>query len=123
MKKSFKWEKFMLDCFKFILDCAICLELMVVSYIIFFIPTSFLIGFLFIDLIGISSIDILNGFGDYALLFTLCPIFFFNIWFFLEKKHIIKYRIHRLSFWFMFIVVIICWWLLAYELANGGFKN
>ncbi|MCR6571525.1 hypothetical protein [Campylobacter insulaenigrae] len=55
------------------------------------------------------------------MLFTLCHIAFFTIWFLLEKRSIIKYKIHKLSFWIVFAFTNSVWWYLAYWLANGGF--
>lgn len=101
----------------FIFDCFICLFLMIISYIIFFIPTLFLLTP--ISLLLPSNFHILNGFGDWALLFTLCHILLFITWFyFLEKKNIIKYRMCKSSFWCVFILFTAFWWYFAYVLAN-----
>lgn len=108
---------------KFILDCFTCCGLTIISYFIFFFPIFYFIGFLFIDFIGINSISILGGFGNYALLFTLCHIALFAIWFLLKKRNIIKYKIHKLSFSMVFAFANSFWWYLAYWLANGGFSK
>ncbi|EII0701274.1 hypothetical protein L8648_001619 [Campylobacter lari] len=105
---------------KFVLDCFACCGLTIISYFVFFLPIIYLIRFIY--LIGINM-DILNGFGDHALLFTLCHIAFFTIWFLLEKRNIIKYKIHKLSFWIVFAFANSFWWYLAYWLANGGFHK
>ena len=95
---------------KFILDCFICCGLTIISYFIII----YLIRFIHL---------IINGFGNYALFFTLCHIVFFTIWFLLEKRNIIKYKIHKLSFWIVFAFANSYWWYLAYWLSNGGFSK
>ena len=119
-----KKEKF--KCSKFILDCFICLGLMIVSIVL----CSILV-FLLFQLIGLllyifgieTNLRILNGFGNFSLFFTLCHTSMFAIYFFLEKKNIIQYRIYKPSFWLIFITINSYWWLAAYDLANGGFSK
>ena len=119
-----KKEKF--DFSKFILDCFICLGLMIVSVIF----CSILV-FLLFQLVGLllyifgikTDLHILGGFGNFSLFFTLCHTLMFIIYFFLEKTNIIQYRIYKPSFWFVFISINSYWWLAAYHLANGGFSK
>lgn len=125
MEEKFKWVKFILDCF-------ICFGLMIVSYIIFFFPIIFIYELINIISIYAFSVEFhlgtieilkLSDFGNYALLFTLCCISFFIVWFILEKKGAIRYKIYKPSFWFVFIAINSFWWLAAYSLANGGFSK
>ena len=110
-------EKFEFD--KFILDCLICFGLMIVSIVIFSIP----LGLIFSVLIDGLHIVKFKPFYGCSTLFTLCHILMFAIYFFLEKKNIIQYRIYKPSFWFVFISINSYWWCAAYWLANGGFSK
>ncbi|MWV62184.1 hypothetical protein DCO58_08105 [Helicobacter saguini] len=116
---------------KFILDCLICMLLILISVVILLFPinliTEFLKKFTF-DILGptfyLGNLDILNDFLFDALSFTLCHILFFSIWFFLEKKGImIKYKIYKSSFWFVFILSTSFWWLCAIKIATGPIKG
>ncbi len=78
MKDKFQWQKF-------ILDCIICFGLMIASYIILFFPIIFIYELINIISIYAFSVEFhlgtieilkLSDFGNYALLFTLCCIFF-----------------------------------------------
>ncbi|RDU59033.1 hypothetical protein [Helicobacter sp. MIT 14-3879] len=122
MKKQFQWDKFIPDCF-------LCIFLMPISIIAFFIPAGLIVKlirkFLFYIFDSTSyylrNVDILNDFFFIALCLTLCHIFFFGIWFFLEKKGLmIKYKIYKSSFWIVFILLTSFWWLEAYGLATTG---
>ncbi|AAP76855.1 MULTISPECIES: hypothetical protein [Helicobacter] len=121
MQEKFKWGKF-------ILDCLICWALTIASYFIFFIPASLIAQFVRKFLIYVfnstsyylGNLNILNDFFFIALWLMLCPLFFFGIWFFLEKKSIIKYKIYNSSFWFVFILSTSFWWWLAYGFATTG---
>lgn len=50
-----------------------------------------------------------------------CVILHFYYLVLLEKRNIIKYKIHKLSFWIVFAFANSFWWYLAYWLANRGF--
>ena len=108
-----KKEKF--DFSKFILDCFICIGLMILSIAIFSIP----LGLIFSVLIDVLHIIKFEGFYDYSTFFTLCHILMFAIYFFLEKKNIIQYRIYKPSFWFVFISINSFWWYVAYWLSHN----
>ena len=121
MKDKFQWQKF-------ILDCIICFGLMIASYIILFFPIIFIYELINIISIYAFSVEFhlgtieilkLSDFGNYALLFTLCCIFFFRVWFILEKKGVIRYKICKSSFWFVFISINSFWWFLAYWLSHN----
>ncbi len=92
----------------FILDCFMCIGLMVISIILFFV---------------LEVIIQTNGFYALAALLTFSHTSIFALYFFLEKKYIIQYRIYKPSFWFVFISINSYWWLVAYHLANGGFSK
>ncbi len=119
-KGKFQWGKF-------ILDCLICWALTIASYFIFFIPASLIAQFVRKFLIYVfnstsyylGNLNILNDFFFIALWLMLCPLFFFGIWFFLEKKSIIKYKIYNSSFWFVILSTSFWWWL-AYGFATTG---
>lgn len=106
----------------FILDCFMCIGLMIVSIVL----CSILV-FLLFQLVGLllyifdiqADIHILGGFGDYSLFLTLCHTLMFTIYFFLEKKNIIQYRIYKPSFWFVFITINSFWWYAAYWLSHN----
>lgn len=110
-----KKEKFELGIF--ILDCFMCIGLMIVS-IIFSIP----LGLIFSVLIDGLHIIEFEGFYGFSTILTLCHISMFAIYFFLEKKNVIRYRIYKPSFWFVFISINGFWWHTAYWLSHN-FKH
>ncbi|MGX3045138.1 hypothetical protein [Helicobacter sp. T3_23-1056] len=100
---------------EFILDCFICLSLMIISYIIFVIPSGLICSVL-VEFVGIRS---LNSEYGWVLLFALCKIFLYITWFyFLEKKNIIKYKIYKPSFWCVFVLLTAFWLYLAYGFTH-----
>ncbi|AQQ59215.1 hypothetical protein XJ32_02855 [Helicobacter bilis] len=113
-----KKEKF--DCSKFILDCFVCVALMIVSIAIFIKPLYYLYGFFIRNGLNIIGYD---GFYFIALQFNILSLVPFAIIYFLYKKNKLQYRIYKSSFWFVFISINSYWWLAAYHLANGGFSK
>ena len=107
-----KKEKF--DFGIFILNCFMCIGLIVVS-VIFVIPLG-LVFSVFID--GFHLIEF-EGFYDYSTLLTLSHTLMFALYFFLEKTNIIQYRIYKPSFWFVFISINSFWWFVAYWLSHN----
>lgn len=90
---------------------------MLVSYIIFLIPSGLICSVL-VEFVGIWFLDSWYG---YILFFALCKIFFYITWFYLlEGKNIIKYKIYKPSFWCVFALLTIFWWLLAYGLTHAS---
>lgn len=103
MKEKFKWDKFIIDCF-------ICIFLMILSVLLLTIPTMFIGGFVLP-----TNFSILGGFRDIvAIIPTFCHIFFFAIWFLLEKNNIIRYKIYKSSFIVVFVLFVSFWWLCGY---------
>ena len=112
-----KKEKF--DFSKFILDCFVCVALMIVSIAIFIKPLYYFYSFF-----GKAGLHLFKcDFYDTALEFNILSLIPFAIIYFLYKKNKLQYRIYKSSFWFVFISINSYWWLAAYHLANGGFSK
>ena len=97
-----KKEKF--DFGIFILDCFMSFGLVVISIVLFFV---------------LQVIIQANDFCAFAALLTLSHTLIFALFFFLEKKNIIQYRIYKPSFWFVFISINSFWWYAAYWLSHN----
>ena len=115
-----KKEKF--DFSKFILDCFVCVALMIVSIAIFIKPLYYLYGFFTkngFGFFGLSSNFSYDDFYFIALQFSILSLVPFAIIYFLYKKNKLQYRIYKPSFWFVFISINSFWWLAAYWLSHN----
>ena len=107
-----KKEKF--DFSKFILDCFVCVALMIVSIAIFIKPLYYLYGFFIRNGLNIIGYD---GFYFIALQFNILSLVPFAIIYFLYKKNKLKYRIYTSSFLICFVLLTSFWWFVAYLLS------
>ena len=111
-----KKEKF--DFSKFILDCFVCVALMIVSIAIFIKPLYYLYGFF-----GKAGLHLFEcDFYDLALEFSILSLIPFIIICFLYKKNKLKYRIYASSFLICFVLLTSFWWLCAISFCTGPIK-
>ena len=99
----------------FIFDCFICFWLMILSIVVLIKPLYYIY-----DLfgkpggLGLFRYDVY----DMALEFSILSLVMPTILFYLNKKQVIKYKINKYSFYCVFVLLTICWWLLAYGFVN-----
>ena len=114
-----KKEKF--DFSKFILDCFVCVALMIVSIAIFIKPLYYLYGSF-----GKAGLRLFKcDFYDLALEFSILSLVPFIIIYFLYKADIIQlgfYRIYKSSFLLCFVLLTSFWWLCAMNFCTGPIK-
>ena len=105
---------------KFVVDCFICLGLMIFSFLIFSIPLSYVIG-LFMK--SISYKPTFSGcFGDISIIGLLTTLTLTIILIFLYKKKFIIYRIYKISFIISFISIMTIILFIEYTLKCNFVK-